>query len=106
MTADDSTTALDRPGCPTAARCSPADAAAAVAAGCFRCGRAPVHARTPGSTAADRAQASTARAPLFATANLFPLLQLEGAGDITRSPAGAARALWDQRLPAWPRWCC
>jgi paraquat-inducible protein A len=50
----------------------------------------------------NRAQAFTLAAiPLLAVATLFPLLEMEAAGEMTGvSMLGAARALWDQRLPA------
>jgi paraquat-inducible protein A len=75
------------------------DRAPAPRAACFRCGARLVCA---GNDRRDQAQAFTLAAiPLFAVANLFPLLQMEGAGEITRvTLVGAARALWDQGLPA------
>ncbi|HET6146518.1 MAG TPA: paraquat-inducible protein A [Polyangia bacterium] len=68
-------------------------------AACFRCGARLVRG---GTDRRDHAQAFTLAAiPLFAAANLFPLLQMAGAGEVTRvTTTGAARALWDQGLPA------
>jgi paraquat-inducible protein A len=66
---------------------------------CFRCGARLTHG---GRDHHDRPQAFILAAiPLFVAANAFPLLRLEGAGGATSVTMwGAARALWDQRLPA------
>lgn len=68
-------------------------------AACFRCGALLTRG---GPDRRDRAQAFTLAAiPLLVAANGFPLLRLEGAGEVTSvTTLGAARALWDQRLPA------